>query len=62
MFRPLMAQPGMGRVGRGRIADRSRSIHATVYWILHGWLFWARFAAVDLQVMISWHSMLDWYG
>ena len=59
MFRPLMAQPSMGRVGRGRIADRSRSIHATVYWILHGWLFWARFAAVELQVVTSWNSMLE---
>ena len=31
MFRPLMAQPGMGRVGRGRIADRSRIIHEQLF-------------------------------
>ena len=55
-FRPLMAQPSMGGVGRGRFAERSRIIHETIYWVLHGWLSRARFCRWLLHGTICWNG------
>ena len=50
MFRPLMAQPCMGGVGRGRLAERFR-ILARIRLLVPTW--------VALQVATSWNSMLE---
>ena len=51
MFRPLMAQPCMGGVGRGRLAERFRII-ARISLLDPTW--------VALQVATTWNSMLEW--